>query len=195
MPVTPNIALNLPPIGSNNWGGPLNSNFSIIDQLLSGGRALPGLDVDGDVTVSGTVTAGAFSGLDGTFLTSSLFDEPNGVPQLNGAGLIPAALLSNQGIATIAFSTTPVFNAAAASGFKITLTGNVSSSTFANGAQGAVLVAFRIVQDATGGRTFTWPANVRGGGIINPGANARSLQIFALDTDGSLDAIGPIMSS
>ena len=60
MPVTPNIALNLPPIGSNNWGGPLNFNFSVIDKLLSGINPIPALAVTGNVTIGGSVTAGSF---------------------------------------------------------------------------------------------------------------------------------------
>jgi hypothetical protein len=195
MPVTPNIQLNLPPIGSNNWGTPLNSNFSKIDQYLSGLLAIPGLSVDGDVTITGTVTAGAFSGLDGAFLTSALFNQPNGIPQLNGATKIPAALLPTQGLTVITFSSTPVFDASLGAGFKLTLTGDVSSSTFVNGSAGPALIAFRIVQDAIGGRAFAAPANLRNFGVINPGPNARSLQLFMVDTDGSGDAIGPMMYS
>lgn len=196
MPFTDNVALQLPNPGSNNWNIPLNFNFSLLDQLLSGVRAIPGLLVDGDVTISGTVTAGAFSGLDGAiFLTSDLYDQPNGIPQLNGAGKIPASLLASLGLVTVPFNSTPIFDASAAQEFKIVLTGNVASSTFINGTSGPALIAFRIVQDSTGGRSFVWPANVRNPGVINPGPNSRSLQLFALDSDGSLDAIGPMMYS
>jgi hypothetical protein len=196
MPVTPNLSLNQPVIGSNNWGGPLNYNFGQLDSFLSGVLPIPALNVTGNVNIGGTVTAGAFSGLDGaTFLTSALYNVANGVPQLNSAGLIPASLLSNQGIQTVAFVPTPTFNAATAGSFKMTLTGNVTSSTYANGVQGASVVAFRIIQDGVGGRTFVWPSNVRNAGIISPGANSRSLQLFAVDTDGSLDAVGPMTYS
>jgi hypothetical protein len=195
MSVTPNLGLQLPPIGSNNWGVPLNYDFAQLDAFLSGGRALPALTVAGDVTIGGTVTAGAFAGLDGTFLTSALFNQPNGIPQLNGAGKIPPGLLPSQGISIVAFSATPVFNAQNGSQFKITLTGNVTSSTFTNGATGPGLVAFRVVQDGTGGRVFTWPANVRNAGEINDAANAVSIQLFAPDVDGSLDSVGPMQYS
>lgn len=97
-------------------------------------------------------------------------------------------------IYTVAFSTTPVFDGDLGSSFKITLTGNVTSSTIVN-MGGKITVPFRIIQDATGGRAWVWPANVRGGGDVNPGPNARSMQLFALDTDGSMDAVGPIMYS
>lgn len=184
-----------PAIGSNNWGVPTNAGWALLNQFLSGISPIPALSISGDLTVVGSVMAGAFVGLDGTFLTSALFDVANGIPQLNGAGLIPAALLPGLAIVPVAFSTTPVFNASLGSQFKITLTGNVASSTFANGSLGPTVQTFRIVQDGTGGRTFVWPANVRNAGVVNPGANSRSVQLFALDTDGSLDALGPMMYS
>lgn len=196
MPGTPNIGLNTPALGSNAWGGPLNTNFSLLDLFLSGNRPIPALNVTGNVVVGGTVTAAGFSGLGGaSFLLSSMFDQPNGVPQLNGAGLIPAALLPTQGIVPVAFSATPVFNAQSGQQFKMTLTGNVTSSTFANGASGPGVVVFRLVQDGVGGRTFVWPANVRNAGIVSGAPNARSIQAFAVDTDGSLDSLGPMMYS
>jgi hypothetical protein len=196
MPVTPNIALNVPPIGSNNWGGPLNFNFALLDQIFGGTKSVPNFRVSGNVTVGGTITAGSFSGLDGSFfLTSALYDAANGIPQLNAAGKIPASLVASLGLVVVPFSATPTFNANNAQGFKIMLTGNVTSSTFANGVTGPALVIFRFLQDATGGWTFTWPANVRNPGVVSPNPNARSVQVFALDSDGSLDAVGPIQYS
>lgn len=196
MPFTTEVGFQLPPTGSSNWNIPLNFNFSLLDQLLSGLRALPGLLVDGDATVTGTITAGAFSGLDGAiFLTSALYDQPNGIPQLNGAGKIPASLIASLGLVTVIYSSSPVFDATIAQEFKITLTGNVTAPTFINGTSGPALITFRIVQDGTGGHSWTWPANIRNGGAINPGPNSRSIQTFALDTDGSLDATTSIMYS
>jgi hypothetical protein len=95
----------------------------------------------------------------------------------------------------VAFSATPVFDATLGRVFKLTLTGNVISSTFINNTSGYSIVGFRLVQDATGGRAFMWPTNVRNGGVVNPAANARSIQLFVLDTDGSLDAAGPMTYS
>ena len=112
-----------------------------------------------------------------------------------GATTAVAALAALYGgLYVVAFSATPVFDGTLGGSFKITLTGNVTSSTATNMA-GKLTVPIRIVQDATGGRTFVWPANVRGGGAVNPGANARSVQLFSVDADGSLDAIGPMMYS
>lgn len=198
---TTSQGFNLPAIGSNNWGTPLNFNFSLLDQMLSGARAIAALQVSGNVTVAGSITAGQFIGADGVFLTSGLYDQPNGIPQLDGTGKIPAGLLPGggggavTGVKVVTFSATPVFNGPDGAEFKLTLTGDVASSTFTNGLTGATIFGVRIVQDGTGGRNFTPPVNWRGFGAINPGPNARSLQLMAIDTDGSADAIGPIMYS
>lgn len=196
MPLTPNIGLTQPSINSSGWGAPTNADWSIIDSIFGGTYPVPALSISGNLTVAGTVTAGAFSGLDGAFfLQSSLFNRPNGVPQLNSAGLIPASLIAGNTLVTVAFSAVPSFNGANANGFDITLTGNVTASTFINGTSGGTLVAFRITQDATGGRTFVWPTNVRNAGAVNPGQNKRSVQLFMLQTDGSLDAASTMMYS
>lgn len=196
MPVTPNVGLNIPAIGSNNWGGPLNFNFSLLDQYFGGTKSVPNFSVSGNMTVTGTISAGTFSGLNGSyFLQSSLFNQPNGVPQLNSAGMIPASLISGGGIITVAYSTVPSFNGSQAGGFNMTLTGNVTASTFISGVSGAPVVAFRITQDSIGGHTFVWPSNVRNAGTVSPGASARSVQLFMLQTDGSLDAASPMMYS
>lgn len=189
MPVTPNLNLQTPIIGSNNWGGPLNFNFSQLDRFLSGGLSIPGLSVAGNIVVTGSVTAGSFVGLSGTFLTSALFNVANGIPQLNAAGLIPTSLLASQGIVVVAYSASAIFNGALGGAFKMTLTGDVTSPTFINGGVGPSIVTFRLIQDGTGNRAFAWPANVRNGGAINPAAGSTSIQSFLLDTDGSLDAL------
>jgi hypothetical protein len=154
-----------PAIGSNNWGQPTNAGWALLNQFLTGQAPITGLNVQGNVTVSGVLTAGYIS------------------------GVIPT------GVVLVPFSATPVFDASIGLEFKLILTGNVTSSTLINGTQGPSLVAFRLVQNSVGGRTFVWPSNVRNGGIVNDLANGRSLQLFAVDVDGSLDAVGPMMYS
>lgn len=39
--VTPYLGLNLPPYASPNWNGPINANFSALDNYLTGNTALP----------------------------------------------------------------------------------------------------------------------------------------------------------
>jgi len=83
----------------------------------------------------------------------------------------------------VAFSATPAFPAAAQIQlFQITLTGNVTSSTLTlAGLTSPAFVIFEITQDATGGRTFAWPANVLAGAVVNPGANETTSQLFYYD--------------
>lgn len=192
----PNTSLGFPQpiIGSNNWGTPTNQGWALLNQFLSGIAAIPGLNITGDLTVAGTITAGSFAGLDGTFLTSSIFNVPNGIPQLNTLTKIPAYLLATEGIQVVAFSASPYFNAANTGQFKMTLTGDVTSSVL-QAMSSINLLTFRIVQDGTGGHAFTWPPNVRNAGAVNPGPNSRSIQVFAQDSDGSFDAASPMMYS
>lgn len=66
---------------------------------------------------------------------------------------------------TVAYTTTPVFDLANGNVQRITLTGNVTSSTFVlNGGSSipdATMFYLQIIQDATGERTFALPASVR----------------------------------
>ena len=164
----PNTSLGFPQpvIASNNWGPPTNAGWALLNQFLTGATPITGNPVfNGNVTINGVLNA--------TTIT----------------GVIPS------GVVLVSYSSTPTFDASRGLEFKITLIGNVSSSLFINGAIGPSLIVFRIVQDGTGGRTFAWPANVRNGGSINSAASSISMQMFAVDVDGSLDAVGPMMWS
>jgi hypothetical protein len=48
--LTPNVGLQVPDSYENDWGPPVNANWSLLDQLLSGNVPLPGLAVDGVLT-------------------------------------------------------------------------------------------------------------------------------------------------
>jgi len=78
-----------------------------------------------------------------------------------GAGKIVAAKAVISGVNTVTFSATPTFDASLGNTQKITLTANVTSSTLSNASTGQT-INFIICQDATGGRTFVWPTNVKG---------------------------------
>ena len=84
------------------------------------------------------------------------------------------------GLTTVSFSSTPAFNANAANTFKITLTGNVTSSTLSNAA-GGEQIHFIICQDGNGNRTFVWPSNVKGGMTIGSTASKCNAQNFIFD--------------
>jgi len=93
----------------------------------------------------------------------------------------------------IPFSATPQFTCNLLSDlilFNLVLTGNVTSSTCL-APQAGQIVVFQIQQDATGGRSFTWPTNVKNPGIINPAANSTTVQAFIADATGNLFPLGP----
>ncbi len=83
-------------------------------------------------------------------------------------------------LVVVNFSATPTFDASAGNTLMITLAGNVTSSTLANAKPGEAL-KFVICQDSTGNRTFSWPANVKGGMTIGSTASKCSAQSFIFD--------------
>jgi len=86
---------------------------------------------------------------------------------------------------TVSFSSTPTFTVTASTSiqdFQITLTGNVTSSTLSlASATSGQDIGFKICQDATGGRSFVWPANVINPGILLTTASVCNKQIFRYD--------------
>ena len=97
----------------------------------------------------------------------------------------------NAPLTAVAYSATPAFDAASANVFTLTLGGNVNSSILSNAKSGQLL-AFRICQDASGSRTFTWPANFRGAGPIAASASACSQQTFVYDGSYA-NALGAVL--
>lgn len=71
---------------------------------------------------------------------------------LTTADIVPAQI-------TVSYSPTPVFDGGAASGFRIALSGNVTSSTFINQIPGRIYTFF-IVSNNPGVYTFAWPSLV-----------------------------------
>jgi len=84
------------------------------------------------------------------------------------------------GLNAVSFSATPTFDAKLGNTQKITLTGNVSSSTLSNATAGEQ-IDFLICQDGTGSRTFTWPSNLKGGMTIGATASKCNTQTFIFD--------------
>lgn len=82
------------------------------------------------------------------------------------------------GMSTVTFSATPVFDTTQGSVQWLNLTGNVTSSTINSGAATGQRATFYITEDATGGRTFVWPTNVKGPMTLNTAANKSNIQSF-----------------
>ncbi len=79
---------------------------------------------------------------------------------------------------TVYAAPTPAFDLAKGPSKAITLTAAVTSSTLINGGTAGKLVIFEIIQNATGGWPFVWPANAKGGGIPPTAPNAIGIQPF-----------------
>jgi hypothetical protein len=109
------------------------------------------------------------------------------VGPVTARSLVPADL---PGTSTPGFSATPTFDASTANSFQMTLTGNVTSSTVSNPTPGQVVV-FLFTQDGTGGRTFAWPGNFIGAGVVIPDPNVTSIQAF-IYTGSAWKAVGAL---
>jgi hypothetical protein len=98
---------------------------------------------------------------------------------------------------TVSFSSTPTFTVGSNTEpqeFQITLTGNVTSSTLTTtSATTGQTISFKICQDATGSRTFTWPSNVVNPGSIPTTASTCGKQIFVYDGTDAV-AFGPMVA-
>jgi hypothetical protein len=141
--------------------------------------------INGGVTSAGAVSLSA----GGTNQNVTLTPSGTGFTVLNGnVGVgtsTPAQKLDVNGavrsaLNTVAFSTTPAFDASLGNAQKITLTGNVTSSTLINASAGEK-IDFIVCQDSTGSRTFVWPTNLKGGMTIGSTASKCSAQTFVFD--------------
>jgi len=98
----------------------------------------------------------------------------------SGSGYLYTSKSFGSGLKVVTFSATPTFNARDGNTQKITLTGNVTSSTLSNATMGEQ-IHFLICQDGTGSRTFVWPTNVKGGMTIGATLSTCSAQNFIFD--------------
>ena len=88
-------------------------------------------------------------------------------------------------ILTVSFSATPTYDASINRNFKITLTANVTSSTFVNATTGLVYT-WLVCQDGVGTRTHVWPTNVKGAVVITGTANTCAVQACVYDGSNCL---------
>jgi len=82
--------------------------------------------------------------------------------------------------ASVPFSATPIFDASQGTQLKITLTGNVTSSTFVNASDGGIYT-LKICQDSSGLHTFVYPANILGAVVIGSVASTCTTQVIVWD--------------
>lgn len=123
-----------------------------------------------------------------TALIGSTVDIGLMISQQSGPSIsFPTILMPNQ--VTVPYAAAMIFTGPA-SGFKTTLTGNVTSSTITGIAAGSI-VTFKIAQNASGNNTFAWPANFTSPPAISPLPNQVSVATFYYDGN-VFDPIGPM---
>ena len=154
---------------------------------LTGTAVTGNLSVNGNLAATGTVTASNIP----TSILQQVFNSGTGLTQRTALNMTAGLQCADNAgtsrtdcrlgtLTTLVFSATPIFDASTAATFKLTLTGNVTSSTLSGAVAGEPL-AFLICQDATGGRTFVPPTNVLGWVTIPTSANACVLETFIYD--------------
>jgi hypothetical protein len=75
--------------------------------------------------------------------------------------------------------------------FSITLTGNVTSSTFTNLVPGQQ-ITMHILQDGSGGHTFAWPSGTVGSGVVDTTPNQINAQVFSVSLASTVIAVSPL---
>ncbi len=168
-------------------GHALTSNVVISASDLTTGTVphaqLPAL-VSGDIPANAANTSGTAAGLSANIAESQVTNlvtdlaakAPLASPTFTTQATAPKFIGAIAGESDVAYSATPTFVSTSNLNY-ISLTGSVTSSTLAAGANGQT-INLVICQDATGSRAFVWPATVRGGGTIGSTASTCSSQRF-----------------
>lgn len=151
--------------------------------------------INAAATWMGGPTAGAMWNIsDGASTSTNDLTLTNATVSKTGAiGAVSASLTKSfaDGVNPVSFSATPVFDLSLGNTQTITLTGNVTSSTFSNAiASRGQRTIFIITQDGTGGRSFIWPTSAKGiTPIINTAASSVSI-VEALSDGTNLNWVG-----
>jgi hypothetical protein len=178
---TTNLGLTKPEVGvSTTWPTSLNSNFDAVDALFSAG---PVLKVENGGTGADTQADAANAILPTQTADAVLVSDGSDVSFTRDVSLKTV----RSDVASVTYSATPDFDMSAGTAFTLTLTGN-AAATMSNPAEGQRVVT-KIVQDATGGRTFSWPAEFLGGMEIGLDANAVSIQEWVCFDGANYEAV------
>jgi len=185
------VVFQLANIGSGNplgiTGTALFPTLKYTVESDSGGAFTNAIWGNDNINPSNTLYSVTFRDSLGNEVGPVLYSITGGTFNLNSAsaasGTTPPVFVNPVTVVapvTVPFSATPTFNAATSNSFIITLTGNVTSSTL-TGATAGQIITLQIIEDGTGGRTFAYPPNVKGGMSISTAANAVNTQSFWFD--------------
>jgi hypothetical protein len=167
---------------SNNWQGDVSANGN----TLSG---VGGLQVSERSAPSTPTSDTAVLYLDSADGALKLKKDSGSVIDIEALGSgLPIGIVN-----TVTYSATPTFNCSLGNIQKITLTGNVTSSTASSLVAGQQII-FCIIQDSTP-RTFVWPTNVYGGMTLDDTSGSTNTQTFICLDGTTLKAISPGLSS
>jgi hypothetical protein len=83
------------------------------------------------------------------------------------------ALIESRSAQTLSSNGAVSFDASTSNLFVVSLQANATSSTITNATAGQVIVV-KFIQDATGGRTYAWPANYKFGTGVTTGTTVAS---------------------
>src|SRR5258707_3787884 len=155
---------------------------------LTGPIVSGNLSGNGNATFTGTVTGSNIP----SSIIQQIFSAGIGQTQRTGVNFFSGITCSDNAgtsrtdcrpgtLNAVTFSATPTFDCSLGSVQKLTLTGNVTSSSLAN-CQAGQLVAFEICQDATGGRTFANPTGLNQWSALPIAANACAVQQYSFDS-------------
>jgi len=161
----------------------LDNNGTIVPLETADKRTIIGgvayVDAAGKGTFPGGLNVTSVSGVTSTAVVSNL-----------NADMVDGKHLT---LATVPFATTPIFDAGEASTFRMTLTSDVTSSVLSRATAGQLL-NFIICQDRTGGRSFRWPSNARGGMLVGTTADKCSVQSFVFDGNNAYATSNGVMN-
>ncbi len=162
---------------SNDWRGDVDANGNTLYDI--GGLQLS------EVTAPSTPTTNTavlyIDTSDGKF---KLKKDSGSVVSIEDLGSgVPVGIVN-----TVTYSATPTFNCSLGNVQRITLTGNVTSSTVSSHTAGQE-ITFSIVQDSTQ-RAFVWPTNVYGAMTIDDALSSTYIQKFLSDGT-NLHAMSP----
>ncbi len=138
-----------------------------------------------------SMIAAAVANFIANMLNGDVYDDGNLAQLITNFtnAVMQAASNSRNRIASIPYSTTPVFDATQADTFEMVLTGDVTGSTLINVSPGQT-IRFLIKQDGVGGHLFAPP--VGGMADVSPTPNATSVQVFLVDNTVNVFPTGPM---